>query len=157
MSRRCLAVPAREQEQHRQRGDAPGEQGDHVERRFVRPVHVLEEEHGRPGRERELLEQEAMDLVRRGVRGERLLQLLGHASGEVVNRPKRPWDREVVTRADEHPRALLEARDETRHEGGLADPRLTEHDDDAALATRRRVARLGERGQRPLAFQQLHG
>ena len=119
-------------------------------------MHVLEEEHGGPGRERELVEQEAVDLVRRRVGGERPLQLLGHAAGEVVDRAERPRDREVVAGADEHPRALLEARDETRHEGGLADPGLADHDDDAAVAPRRRLTRLREPGQCGLTFEELH-
>ena len=50
MARRRLTVPAREQEQHRERADAAREQGDHIQRRLVGPVHVLEHEHGRPRR-----------------------------------------------------------------------------------------------------------
>ena len=103
MTRRRLTVPAREQEQHGERADAAREQGDHVERRLVGPVHVLEHEHGRPRRERELVEQQAMDLVRRSLCGERLLERRRHAAGEVVDRPERPRDREVVAGADEHP------------------------------------------------------
>ena len=64
VARRRLAVPAREEEHHGQRADSPREQGDHVERRLVGPVHVLEHEHRRLRWEDELVEQQPVDRVR---------------------------------------------------------------------------------------------
>ena len=64
MARRCLAGAEGEDEQRRQRADPPSEHRDRVERRIVRPVHVLEHEHGRPGRPLELGDQQRLDVVR---------------------------------------------------------------------------------------------
>ena len=62
--RRRLAAAEGQHEQRRQRADPPPEHGDRVERRVVGPVHVLEHEHGRPRRQLELGDQQALDLVR---------------------------------------------------------------------------------------------
>ena len=157
MPGRRLAVPEGEHEQHGQRADPPCEHGDHVERRLVGPVHVLEHEHRRLRRQRELGEQQAVDLVRRRAGGQRLLERRRQRAGEVVDRSERPRDREVVAGADQHPRVVVEIGEEARHERRLADPGLAGDDDDPAVAPRRRVARLRERRQRPFPLEELHG
>ena len=63
-----LAAAEGENEQRGQRGDPPSEDGDHVERRVVGPVDVLEDEHRRLRRLLELRDQQRLDLVRRGPR-----------------------------------------------------------------------------------------
>ena len=73
-----------------------------------------------------------------------------------MDRSERPGDREVVAGADEHPGTGLEVGDEPRHECGLADPRLTDDDDDAPVTLRRCSARLRERSECLLALQKLH-
>ncbi len=149
-------VAAREQEQDGQRPDSPGEQGDDVERRLVRPVHVLEHEHGRLRRQRELGQQQAVDLVRRRAGGQRLLQRRRQRAGQVVDRAERPRDREVVAGAEQHARVVIEIGDEAGDERGLADPGLAGHDDDATVAPRCRDPRLREHSQCPFPLQELH-
>ncbi len=89
-------------------------------RRIVRPVHVLEHEHGRPRRELELRDQQRLDVVRRRAGRERLLERRRDAPDEVANRTQRPRNREVVAGADQHPRPGSETLDEPGDERGLA-------------------------------------
>ena len=157
MARRRLAASEGQHEQRRQRADPPPEHGDRVERRVVRPVHVLEHEHRRPRRELELRDQQRLDVVRRGAGRERLLERRRDAPDEVADRAQRPRDREVVAGAEQHPSPRRpRSRSEPGDERGLADPRLAGDEDDPTIAPRRRLARLGERGQCAVALEQLH-
>jgi hypothetical protein len=153
---RHLAVAARQQEQDRQRADPAPEHRDHVEGRVVGPVHVLEHEHGRRRRQPQLRQQQAVDLVRGGAARERAPELRPDRVGEVVQRPERPRDREVVAGPDEDARARADVADEARDERRLADPRLARDDDDPPFAAARRVPRRREPRQRALALEQLH-
>jgi hypothetical protein len=74
VARRRFAHPEREHKQRRQRPDPTSDHGDRVEGRIVRPVHVLEDEHGRLRRADEIPDEQLLDLVRRGTGRERLLQ-----------------------------------------------------------------------------------
>ena len=104
-----------------------------------------EHEHRRLRRQLQLREQEALDLVRRGSGGERLLERCRDGPDEVSNRAQRPRNQEVVARAEQHPFPGFEILREPGHERGLADPRLARDEDHPTVAPRRRVARLGER------------
>ena len=66
---RHLARAIGEDEQRRQRADAPPEDGDRVERRVVCPLDILENEHGRVRRPLQLGDQQGLDLVRGGAGG----------------------------------------------------------------------------------------
>ena len=156
MAERQLAVAAREHHERRQRPDPAHEDRDRIERRVVRPVHVLDHEHRRPGRQPQLLDQEPVDLVRGVAGGERALELGRDMAGQVSQRAERPRDREIVAAPEEHPGAVVEVGQEAGDDGGLADAGLADDDDHATLAPRRRVTRLGERGERTVALEQLH-
>ena len=64
---------------------------------------------------------------------------------------------EIVTAAAQHPSAVAQISQEPGHERRLPDPRLSGDEDDAAPAACRRVPRLGERRQCPIALEELHG
>ena len=157
MTGRRLALAAGQHEHNGEGADPPREQGDHVECGFVGPMDVLEHEHGRLRRQGQLGQEEPVNLMWRSVRGERFVERGRHRADEVVDGAQGPRDREVVARADENAGVGLERADEARHERGLADSRLADHDDGAALPPRGRVAGLGQRRERPLTFQELHG
>ena len=74
-----------------------------------------------------------------------------------MDRSERPRNRQVVAAADQHPGVIPEVREEARHERGLADPGLTDDDDQLTVAPRRRPARLRERRQRRFPLEELHG
>ena len=153
---RRLTVPAGEQEQDGKRADPPRQHGDHVECRFVRPVHVLDHEYGRLRRQRQLRQQQPVDLVRSDVGGERLLERRRDASRKVVDRSQRSRNRQVVARTEEHSGPGLEIAHEALDEGCLADSRLSGDHDDTTVAPRCRIARLGKRGQSAIPLEQLH-
>ena len=144
---RNLPVAAGEHEQQRQRADPAREQRDNVERRLVRPVHVLEREHRGARRQRQLVEQEPVDLVRRCSGRECIFEGRRQRADEIVDRAERPRDREVVAAPDERPRARLEPGDELRQERRLADSRLSGHDHDTPLSARRRRPSLRQLGE----------
>ena len=111
---------------------------------------------GRLRRQRELGQQQAVDLVRRRAGGQRLLQRRRQRAGQVVDRAERPRDREVVAGAEQYARVGIEIGDEAGDEGGLADPGLAGHDDDATVTPRCRDPRLREHSQCPFPLQELH-
>jgi hypothetical protein len=156
MSRRDLASPKGQHEERRQRADPPSEHGDRVERCTVRPVHVLDHEHRRPGRMLQLRDQQRLDLVRRRAGGERLVERRRDAPDEVPNRAERPRNRQVVARAEQHPRTRVQIPYEPGDERGLPDPRLPGDQDETTVAARGRLARLGESGQCTIALEELH-
>ena len=106
MARRHLAAPEGEHEQRRQRADPPAEHGDRVERRVVRPVHVLEHEHRRPRRELELRDQQRLDLVRRAP-PRAPPRAPARRSRRGRGRAQRPRNRQVVAGAEQHPRPCV--------------------------------------------------
>ena len=71
MPRRRLAGPERQDEQRRKGSDSPSQHRDRVERRIICPVHVLEHQYRRRGRQLHLLDQQRLDVVGRGALGER--------------------------------------------------------------------------------------
>ena len=143
-----LAVAEGDDEERRQRADAAAEHGERIERRLVRPVHVLQHENGGVGRKLELLDEQRLDVVRRRPCRERARELRRDASGEVAERAERPRDRKVVARADEHARPRVEPLEEPRDERRLADSRLAVDEDGAALAMLGRSVGVGERRER---------
>ena len=156
MARRRLAGAEGEDEQRRQRADPPPEHRDRVERRIVRPVHVLEHEHGRRGRQLELRDQQRLDVVRGRADGERLDEGRRNVPNEVAERAQRARNREVVAGTEQHSRVVVQILEEPGDERCLADPGLAGDEDDPTGATGCRSSRLGERGQRPISLEELH-
>src|SRR5205814_5478995 len=66
------------------------------------------------------------------------------------------WTRQTVARPDKYTGARAQILQEPRDKSSLADPRLATHHDGPTHAARRRLARLGERGQRLVALEKLH-
>ena len=157
VGRRHLAAAKGQHEQRRNRRDPATEDRDRVECRLVGPVDVLEHEHRRPRRPFQLGDQQALDLVRRGARVERGLELDRDGTDEVTDRPQRTRDRQVVAGAEEHSRAGVEIPCEARDELRLPDPGLAADEGDAPLPPGCGRPRLGKRGQRPITLEQLHG
>ncbi len=117
---------------------------------------VLEHEHRRVRRRRELGDQERLDVVRRRAGGEGLLERRRRAPHEVPDRPQGPRNREVVAGADEHPPVRVEVADEAGHERRLADARLACDERGPAPAPRGRVAGVRESRQGSVALEELH-
>ena len=156
MARRRLAAAEGEDEQRRQRADPPPEHGDRVERRIVRPVHVLEYEHGRRGRQLELRDQQRLDVVRGRADGECLDEGRRNVPNEVAERAQRARNREVVAGTEQHSRVVVQILEKPGDERCLADPGLAGDKDDPTGTTGCRSSRLGERGQRPISLEELH-
>ncbi len=125
-----LVVPVRRDDEPRDAVDAPAEDAQHVERRLVRPVDVLDhDDRGAVGL------REERPRHRPGVRPgrEQLLERPARAVGDVGERAERARRGEVLARPGEDPR--LRSPAELADERGLADPGLAadEHEP-AALA-----------------------
>jgi len=129
---RELVVPVGKEDERGRRLRSASEQAEQVERRLVRPVHVLQEEHRRP--RAQLVEQRGEHVVRpraaRDEPGERLADL----GRDVGDRPERAGREERVARTLQHAhvrRALgAKAPDERR----LSDTRLAGDEEHAARA-----------------------
>jgi len=118
---RVVAVAG--QDQGRQGLHPAGQQPQDVEGRLVRPVHVLEDEHGR-GPCAQLMRERRRHLVRhRPTRDDRLEFTPGPIS-DVEERPERTGREERVAGAPEDPCRLAAGFAEPPHEGRLADPCL---------------------------------
>jgi hypothetical protein len=156
MARRRLSGPERQDEQRGQTSDAAPEHRDRIERRIVGPVDVLEDEHGRSRRQPELGDQQRLDVVRRRTGGQRALERRRDVADQVSNRAERARDREVVAPPEQHLRPAVQVLHEPRHQGRLADPRLSGYENGATGAAGRGLMRLRELGQCPVALEQLH-
>jgi hypothetical protein len=125
--------------QHDQRAgllDPPGGVAEHVERRVVGPVEILDHEHGgRPCGE--LLEQAAEHRVHRLPVGQRGGERALAAGGRVAQRAERARRHQVVAGGEQHARPHAHVGGEGAHQGRLADPRLARHEDQLPLAAQR--------------------
>jgi hypothetical protein len=117
-----LVVAVAGEHEHRNRREARGEQRDHVERRLIGPVHVLEDQHS--GRAAKLCDQRRRDLVRSWRPRDELLQLTAGRLGDVQQRSQRTRRAQGLARApqDARGRSLLLA--ERAQERRLADAGL---------------------------------
>jgi hypothetical protein len=108
--------------------DSPAEQPKDVQRRFVRPVEVLDDQ-DRRARGPQLAQELCGDRVWPGLPADELLQRAARLLGDVQERPQRAGSEERVTRAVEHScrRLLLQ---ECTHERGLAPARLAADEDE---------------------------
>ena len=157
MAGRHLTRAIGEDEQRRQRADAPSQDGDRVERRVVRPLDILENEDGRVRRPLQLGDQQRLDLVRGGAGGKSRRELSRDRAREVSKRAERPRDRQVVAGADERSRPAVEIVYEPRRESCLADAGLAGDEDHAARAPRGGLASIGQDGECAVALEQFHG
>src|SRR4051812_7339384 len=156
MTRRRLAPTKRQHDDCRHRTDPPPENGDRIERCVVGPVNVLDDEHGGRRRQLEFIDQERLDVVRRGAARQRFGQRIGDVADQIADRPEWPGDRKVVTRPQQHPGFRPEVMQELADQPRLADPRFTRDHHDTTVALRRRIPRARQRGQRPVTLEQLH-
>ena len=153
MARRRLAAAEGDDEQRREGTDAAPDERDRVQRRLVGPVDVLEHEDRRAGRPLELLDEQRLDLVRRGARRESLCE---RRRDPAAKSRKGPSGRGIV-RSSHVPSSTRDSRleplEETRDERRLADSRLAGDEDDPSVAALRRRVRGGERLERMPTFE----
>ena len=132
--RRAELVVAEGQDEHRgDRLDPPRHVAEHVERRVVGPVDVLDDERRRR-RGRELGQDRGVDAVHRPAVGERRRQRSTGLQRGVAQRAERPRRHQVVARRQQHPRPSGRLAREGADHAGLADPgsAADEHDGPAA-------------------------
>ena len=132
-----LVVAVGDEHERRRRAHPAADHAQHVERRLVGPVHVLEHEHGR---ETQLVEQRARDAPRVAprvdVRGQRAADLVG----DVGERSERSGRRQVLAGAEPH--GHVEPGGERADQRGLPHAGLAAHQQQLpALALGRRQLR----------------
>ncbi len=155
VARAGLVVAEREHEHGPDPLDAAGGVAEHVQRRVVRPVHVLDDEHGRRLRG-ELLEQRAEQRVDGRVGRQRGGERAVAAERGVVQRPERPRRQQVVAGGEQHPRPLLRPARERPDQARLPDPRLAGHERHRPLPGRRPVHGGVQDRQHLVAFEEVH-
>jgi hypothetical protein len=107
--------------------DSPTQQPEDVQRRFVRPVEVFEDQDRRAGRP-QLADELGGDRMWPRVPRDELLQRAADLLRDVQERPQRAWREERVTRAVERPYRRLPLQ-ERAYERGLAPARLAADED----------------------------
>ena len=152
---RVVAVAGQDERGHRL--DLACQQSQHVERRLVGPVQVLDDEHGR-ARAGELADERRGHLVRPSLARHELLELAAGDLGEVEERAERARGEQALAGSAQDPRRRGQALAERLQEDRLAGSGLAadEHEP-AGLAGDHRVERLGQCGQLPAALEQLAG
>ena len=135
-------VAVRQHEQQRQRSDPAGEEPHEVERRLVRPVQVLDDEHARAGAQG--VEHRGEDLVLGGGAAQQGGDVGAELVRDVAERAERAGRAQRVAHAPQRLRLRPRPLDEGAQEDGLADARLAGDEDDATRGRRR----PGERGPR---------
>ena len=133
-----LVVAVAGDEQRRDGRDAAAEQAQHVERRLVGPVHVLEHDDRRLAAG-QLAQQRRGDRVGGGAVGDGLRELAAGDRGDVGQRSERGQREERVAVAPEDPRRLRPALAEAAQEHGLADAGLARHEHEPAARAARRL------------------
>jgi len=96
-------VAVAQDDQHRVGGNPADDELEHVDRRLVSPVNVLDYHHGR------LTSVQRVDQCRRDLVGDRVTakpfgQLGSRVGGKVVDRPERSGREERIASASQHPR-----------------------------------------------------
>jgi hypothetical protein len=149
-------VPEAQHEQHRQVSQPAPDVPQHVDRRVVGPVDVLDHQRGRAA-----AGQLGDGRVVHGVAvalHQRLLQRSAGARGRIEQRAERTRGAQVVAAAAEHPQVVAGLVEERPDHAGLPDPGLAGHQHRAAPPGHRHLAGGGQ--QHPdvgVAFEQRHG
>ena len=142
VSGRDLVVAVGHDEQRRQVVDPPADVAQHVERRVVCPVHVLDDEHRRtgPGQLGEHRGEDGVAIAPTQRGG----QLAGTGPGGVPKRAQRAGGDEVVTGAVQDSCLLPHRAQERPDHAGLADPRLAGQQHDRTGSAAGPVEGLGD-------------
>ena len=139
-----LVVPVGREHEQRRLPQLAREQPQHVERRLVRPVHVLDNDDRRRARPRQPEERgdhRGRALIDRG------LELAAGLLGDIEERPQRPRREQRVTAAPQHARRTARLRAECTNSRRLAHPGLPgdEHEPAAPRGgLSQRVAQVAE-------------
>jgi hypothetical protein len=116
------------QQNRRQVLHAGTEVAQHIERRAVGPMGVLDDEHGRRGRSRELVARRREHEIGIGVTGQRRSERsIRGRSGRISQRAQSARREQVLARAGEDPHSAIDRGQEGMHEAGLSDAGLAEH------------------------------
>ena len=153
MRRADLVVAVGDDEDRGQVRDVPAGVPQHVQRRLVGPVHVLDDQHARAGEHVEDRREHGLPVVP----GERRGQRTTGVGGRVAQRAQRARREQVVAGPDEQPGAPARVAQEGADQAGLADPGVAVDEDDAAAPGQGRSQRLVEDPQLGRAFPQDDG
>ena len=139
-----LVVAVARDQQRRHARDPPRQQAQHVERRLVGPVRVLEHDDRRvaPG---ELAEHRGGHRVGRRARGHEVLELAAGDRADVHQRAERRGREECVAVAPQDARVLGVPLAEVAQQRRLADARLAGHEHQPAARLQRRVEHVERR------------
>jgi hypothetical protein len=137
----------------RERGDPPDQVLQDVQRGVVGPLQVLHRQQRRLPGPLQLRAQRGQDVVAVRAGAQRRRQLGADAADEIAERAEDPRGRQVVAVPDEHPGIPRHLGARRFHQPRLADPGLTGHQHDPAVAGRRIAHRRAQRGQLGLAFE----
>ena len=156
MARVDRLVAIAEHDQYVSGGNSAREQPDHVEGRLVRPVRVLDHEHGHLVAA-QLLEERRGDLIRRRLGEQKACKGRPHLEGDVVDRPERTSREERVAGAPQHVRRRRTLGAEALDQGGLPAAGLGRDDGQAAVSCDGPLERGFERGQVLLTLDERVG
>jgi hypothetical protein len=127
MMRAETVVPISEHQHRGQVVDSATHVAQHVKRRSVRPVSVLDDEHRGARRRGQLVRHRGEDEVR--VRpGQRLGQRTVGRSRGIAERSERTWRRQVLAGAGQNLHVSAVGSQECPDQAGLADTGLPEHE-----------------------------
>ena len=118
-----LGVAIAHEQRGRQRFNPATQQPEHIERRVVRPVHVLEHQDRRRARP-QLPHERCRHIECARVSLHELLELAARVLGDVEEGPERARGEQGITGPPQQSRALRQAVAEAPQERGLADTGL---------------------------------
>ena len=147
-------VAIAQHDQHRHTRDPTGDQPEHIHRRLVGPVHVLDNEDGRLA-SLQLVDQRCRDLVGDRLTGEPLGEPGPELTGEVVDRPQGPRREERIAGTSKHSRRTGVGSAEPVDQCRLAAAGLRGDEHHATVAPGDRRQRSVECGQLALTLHQL--
>ena len=130
-----LVAPVADHQQQPRVPRPAGEHPQHIKRRLVGPVHVLEDQQHRRNRPERLAERDR-DVERLRSRRRQLRWIAPELCSRLEQRAERTWREQRITAARQRchtPRKLIAELAQQRR---LADPGLARHDRDATLARR---------------------
>ena len=147
-----LVGPVGQEQQRGQVVDPPADVAQQVEGGAVGPVHVLDDQHGRPVRVGQLLE-DGREHLAEVVRGEGGGERPADVPHRVAQRAERAGRQQVVAGTGEHPPGPQGAG-ERAHEARLADAGLAGDEHDRSRSPGGAVERGVEQPQLAVAFEQ---
>ena len=149
-----LVIAIGEQKHRRQVSNPATEKPEHVERRTISPMHVIDhQERGCP--RAELGEHGREHGVLVGTRLQGIGERPVSSSHRVAKRPQGARRQQVLAGRGEHTHIARERGEKLPDQAGLADPRVTQHQGGRTVPRHGSLDEGSERAQFPLPFQQV--